>query len=74
MPERRYYRTVLWSLVLFVLVVATPGWYIQKQMAQKMHHLEGRVSALEREVEELKSQPADDRAGDPAVDTTGDGG
>ena len=64
MPESRNYRIVLWSLVIFVLVVATPGWYIQKQMAEKMYHLEDRVAALEEEVEELKSQPADGQAED----------
>ena len=68
MPEPRYYRIVLWSLVLFVLVVATPGWYIQKRMAQKMYRLEERVAGLEQQVEELKSRPTDGRAGDKAVD------
>ena len=71
MPEPRYYRIVLWSLVIFVLVVAAPGWYIQKQMAEKLYHLEGRVvrledrvAMLEGQVEEPESQPIDGQAGD----------
>ncbi len=72
MPEPRYYRIVLWSLVIFVLVVATPGWYIQKQMAQKMYHLEDRVATLEEQAEELKSQLAGGQAEDPAMDNEDD--
>jgi F0F1-type ATP synthase membrane subunit b/b' len=73
MPEARYYRIVLWSLVIFVLVVATPGWYIQKQMAQKLHHLEDRVATLEEQAEELKSQPAGGQTEEPAMGTEDDG-
>ena len=80
MSESRSYRIVLWSLVLFVLVVATPGWYIQIRLAQKVYPLdesmaamEERVAALEERVEELASQPADDRTGDEATDAGDDG-
>jgi cell division protein FtsB len=58
MPEPRSYRIILWSLVIFVLVVATPGWYIQKQLAQKMHLMDDRLATLEEQVEELKSEHA----------------
>ncbi len=68
MPEMKHYRIILWSLVIFVLVVAAPGWYIQKQMAEKVYLLEDRVAALEEQVEELKSQPAGGQAEDPDMD------
>lgn len=66
MPEPRNYRIVLWSLVVFVLVVAAPGWYIQTQMAQKAYLMEQRLAALEERVEELESQLDDGQANDPA--------
>ncbi len=79
MPPPRYYRIVLWSLVIFVLVVATPGWYIQKQLAQKMHHLGERVGALEDRVAVLEGQVEvhtidkhDDGDKDTATDTRED--
>ena len=72
MPEPRDYRIILWSLVIFVLVVAAPGWYIQKQMAEKLYLLEDRVAALEERVEEPERQPADGQTEDPAMDTEPD--
>ncbi len=80
MPPPRYYRIVLWSLVIFVLVVATPGWYIQKRLAEKMHHLgervgelEDRVAVLERQVEVPTIVKHDDGHKDSATDTKEDG-
>ena len=79
MPESRDYRIFIWSLVIFVLVVAAPGWYIQMQLAEKMYHLkdrvatlEDRVATLEEQVEQPESQPADRQSEDPAMDTEAD--
>jgi membrane protein implicated in regulation of membrane protease activity len=81
MAPPRYYRIVLWSLVIFVLVVATPGWFIQTRLAQKMHHLKERVAALEDRVAELEGQvevpdidPDDDGDGGDDVPGEPDGG
>ena len=73
MPEPSSYRIVLWSLVIFVLVVATPGWYIQMQLGKKVYLLEERVAALEEQVEELKSPPADGPGPDAATAAEDDG-
>ena len=72
MPEMKNHRIILWSLVTFVLVVAAPGWYIQIRMIQKVHILEGRVDALENQMEELKSQPVAGKTEDPDGHTEAD--
>ena len=45
-PMKRQ-RLLVWSVVVFALLVATPGWYIQVRLAEKINRLEKRVTELE---------------------------
>jgi hypothetical protein len=40
-------RILVWSVVVFALLLAMPGWYIQMRLAEKINHLEKRVTELE---------------------------
>ena len=55
-------RLLVWSVVVFALLVATPGWYIQMRLAEKVNRLEKRVTQLEDRLPE-----ADEESPEPIV-------
>jgi len=47
MSEWVRHRITVWALIVFVLVITAPGWYVQTRLLIKLNQLEARVAKLE---------------------------
>ncbi len=65
-PMKRH-RILIWSVVVFALLVATPGWYIQMRLAEKVNRLEKRVTELEDRLPAADGESAEPIVPEPST-------
>lgn len=53
-PQRtqRSNRLLLWSLVVFVVLVSLPSWYILLRLAENQHKIDSRLKQIENRLED----------------------